>query len=118
MTLSGCEDEETNKVLAETLLREYPNTSRSYFVGSDTLGSIKTGLSDGGVVLIAGTGSNALLINPDGSKHNCGGWGHMIGDEGGGDYFCTIILKVQKLLQDLFDNYTVVVFFTITINFF
>lgn len=83
LTLSGCEEEETNKAVSETLLKEFPNASRAYFVGSDTLGSIKTGLSDGGVVLIAGTGSNALLINPDGSTHGCGGWGHMIGDEGG-----------------------------------
>ena len=104
MTLSGCEDEVTNKTLSDTLLEGYPNTSRTYFVGSDIIGSMKTGLENGGMSLIAGTGSNALLINPDGSTHRCGGWGHMMGDEGGGDYFCTALLKMHELTFSLITN--------------
>nr|XP_012222874.1 PREDICTED: N-acetyl-D-glucosamine kinase isoform X1 [Linepithema humile] len=83
LCLSGCEEETTNRQLVETLLQKYPNSAKDYMVSSDSLGSLRTGLESGGVVLIAGTGSNALLINPDGTTHNCGGWGHMMGDEGG-----------------------------------
>lgn len=68
----------------ETLLQKYPHSAKDYVVSSDTLGSFRTGLESGGIVLIAGTGSNALLINPDGKIHGCGGWGHIMGDEAGG----------------------------------
>ncbi|XP_018401654.1 PREDICTED: N-acetyl-D-glucosamine kinase isoform X2 [Cyphomyrmex costatus] len=83
LTLSGCEEETINRQIVETLLKEYPQSAKDYVIGSDTLGSLRTGLESGGIVLIAGTGSNALLINPDGKTHGCGGWGHMMGDEGG-----------------------------------
>lgn len=82
LSLSGCEEESSNRLLIETLCRDYPNAAKDYLVSSDTLGSLRTGLESGGIVLIAGTGSNALLINPDGKTHGCGGWGYMMGDEG------------------------------------
>lgn len=85
LTLSGCEEETTNRQIVETLLEKYPQSSKDYVIGSDTLGSLRTGMQSG-IVLIAGTGSNALLLNPDGTTHSCGGWGYMIGDEGGGTY--------------------------------
>lgn len=93
LCLSGCEAEESNKQLRDTLLNDFPNASRDYVVGSDTMGSLKTGSDSGGIVLIAGTGSNALLINSDGSTKGCGGWGHMMGDEGGGIY-CIYYLSI------------------------
>jgi glucosamine kinase len=37
-----------------------------------------------GVLVLAGTGSVALAVNPDGSQTRIGGWGYLIGDEGGG----------------------------------
>ncbi|KAM0730846.1 N-acetyl-D-glucosamine kinase [Formica fusca] len=83
LSLSGCEEETTNRQLVETLLQKYPNSAKNYAISSDTLGSLRTGLQSGGIVLIAGTGSNAMLLNSDGKIHGCGGWGHMMGDEGG-----------------------------------
>lgn len=74
LSLSGCEQDATNRLLENELRIVYPNLSESYVVCSDTVGSIHTASNLGGLVLISGTGSNALLLNPDGSTHGCGGW--------------------------------------------
>ncbi|XP_063989237.1 N-acetyl-D-glucosamine kinase [Diachasmimorpha longicaudata] len=101
LCLSGCEEEETNQKLVEILSNNFPNASRDYVVGSDSLGSLKTGSDSGGIVLIAGTGSNAVLGNSDGSIHGCGGWGHMMGDEGGAFW---IAHKAAKYVFDDLDG--------------
>lgn len=78
-------------MLENELLTKYPNISVSYYVCSDTLGSIFTASPLGGVVLIAGTGSNALLRNPDGKMVTCGGWGNFLADEGSGEFNLTAL---------------------------
>ncbi|MFC4734996.1 N-acetylglucosamine kinase [Bacillus daqingensis] len=37
-----------------------------------------------GILIIAGTGSNAIGRTKTGDLFHCGGWGHLLGDEGGG----------------------------------
>ncbi|KAB0794097.1 hypothetical protein PPYR_11941 [Photinus pyralis] len=82
LALSGCEQEETNQELVRGFLETFPCLSERYAIGSDTDGSVACISNKGGITCIAGTGSNTILINPDGSKVQCGGWGHILGDAG------------------------------------
>ena len=101
LSLSGCEREETNRSLMSNIIQNFPSLSRHYRVCSDTVGTLATATDVGGIVLIAGTGSNALLVNPDESVHRCGGWGHYLGDEGGAWW---IAHKACKVYFDHVDN--------------
>ena len=80
MTLSGAEKLE----IQERIRLAMVSMAECVFVGSDTLGAVHTASTKGGMVLIAGSGSNCQLLSPDGSTHNCGGWGNVLGDEGSG----------------------------------
>ncbi|XP_057652178.1 N-acetyl-D-glucosamine kinase [Diorhabda carinulata] len=93
LSLSGCESEELNNKLLEGLQSNYPNLAEKIIVASDTEGSVATTSNKGGIVCIAGTGSNTLLINPDGTKAQCGGWGHLLGDEGSAWYVSHTAIK-------------------------
>lgn len=87
--------ESSNKALESELLYNHPDVSESYVVCSDTIGSVFTSSPKGGLVLIAGTGSNALLSNPDGTTYSCGGWGNMLADEGSGKNYIKTKLNRQ-----------------------
>lgn len=101
MSLSGGESEETNQRIIDTLCKNFPNLSKHYVVVSDTVGPIVTASPKGGLVLIAGTGSNSLFMNPDGSIVRCGGWGHLIGDEGSASW---VALRGVKIYFNHVDN--------------
>ncbi|XP_037951168.1 N-acetyl-D-glucosamine kinase [Teleopsis dalmanni] len=102
LSLSGCEQQESNRELSLELRNSFPDISDSYVVCSDTMGSVFTASPIGGMVVISGTGSNALLKNPDGSTHNCGGWGHFLGDEGSAWH---ISHRAMKTVFDDMDNF-------------
>lgn len=97
LSLSGCEQEESNNIIVEGLRCRYPNLSKKYVIASDTDGSVAAVSNKGGVVCIAGTGSNTLLINPDGTKVQCGGWGYLLGDEGSGKKFNVTFFCVPSI---------------------
>uniref|UniRef100_A0A1B6EFK7 N-acetyl-D-glucosamine kinase n=1 Tax=Clastoptera arizonana TaxID=38151 RepID=A0A1B6EFK7_9HEMI len=95
LSLSGCEGIETANELKEELMKNYPQLSTDCFVWSDTVAPLfAANQYDGGVVLISGTGSNCLLMNPDGSQYQCGGLGHLLGDEGGAYWLAVKLIKV------------------------
>ncbi|KAI8423384.1 hypothetical protein MSG28_014380 [Choristoneura fumiferana] len=88
LTLSGCEQESSNKELADSVKEKDPACAKIVHVASDTagLGYWSTG-----------TGSNALLFN---GKQNfgCGGWGFLLGDEGGAYWIA------HRAVKTIFDD--------------
>lgn len=101
LCMSGCEVDEKNKELENYFTTKNPHIMKSCTVTSDTIGPLYSASPKGGLVLISGTGSNSLLLNPDGTVARCGGWGHLIGDEGSAMW---ITLKALKALFDDEDN--------------
>ena len=81
LSLSGGDDETVQDAIQVKVKADYPGLALHLSVGSDTMSALAAAFPGGGVVMIAGTGSNCELINPDGSRSRCEGWGHMIGDE-------------------------------------
>ncbi|KAK7584330.1 hypothetical protein V9T40_005293 [Parthenolecanium corni] len=99
LCLSGVEEEDTRQKIRNTMLLNYPKLSDNYYIHSDTRAPLAMVNDKGGVVLISGTGSNCLLVNPDESEKQCGGFGERLGDEGGA-YFIA-----QRGIKICLDNY-------------
>jgi N-acetylglucosamine kinase-like BadF-type ATPase len=53
-----------------------------------------------GVAVISGTGSNALGVSADGRTWRCGGWGHVLGDEGSGYWIGIQAMRAVVAFRD------------------
>lgn len=70
-------------------------------VHADATVAIDDAFGDGpGVLLIAGTGSVAFGRGPTGAVGRCGGWGAVIGDEGGGAWIGRRALSIVTAAAD------------------
>ncbi|CAF0759306.1 unnamed protein product [Brachionus calyciflorus] len=83
------------------------------YVGNDTIAPIFNSFENGGLVIISGTGSKCVLVNPiddaaqlksfdDIPSYSSGGWGNLLGDEGSAYW---IAQKAIKFALDYNDNF-------------
>ncbi|WP_309121866.1 BadF/BadG/BcrA/BcrD ATPase family protein [Paenibacillus sp.] len=53
-----------------------------------------------GLLAVSGTGSIVYAVEPDGTRHRAGGWGHLLGDEGSGYAIGVRALKAAMASYD------------------
>lgn len=68
-------------------------------------GALKPGVEDG-ILVIAGTGSNAIGRTKEESVYKTGGWGHILGDEGSGYHIALKALNKVTRSYDLREDKT------------
>ena len=96
MFSAGCATEQDRRRLQSIVSSVWPNASVR--VGSDRESGFAAAFGTGdGIAVIAGTGS-AVTGRKAGSEDRTGGWGHLLGDSGGG-----YDLAIRALRRILFD---------------
>jgi len=95
---AGSEFPAGKRLLEELLARMLPGTK--VLVVHDTRLILAAAGADSGIALIAGTGSVAYGRDAKGEEARAGGWGWMLGDEGGGAWVVREAVRVLMLRRD------------------
>src|SRR6058998_2109783 len=96
--LAGCGTEEDRSSLKQICLEVWPNAK--IVTGSDRDSGLAAALDHGdGIVVNAGSGSSVTGRRGD-KIENAGGWGHILGDTGGG-YF--LVIEALRLILREYD---------------
>jgi glucosamine kinase len=97
--VAGAGREPERQALIEALAAQ--EIAEEVIVQTDLAIALDDAFGDGpGVLLIAGTGSSAFARGPTGTTARCGGWGPVIGDEGGGAWIGRRALSVVAASSD------------------
>jgi glucosamine kinase len=62
-----------------------------------------------GIAAISGTGSNTFGVNAQGAAWRCGGWGHIVGDEGSGYMIAVNAIRAVLAYRDGRNDWTALV---------
>lgn len=97
--VAGVGRESERQALWEALVAQ--KVAEEVVILTDFAVALDDAFGDGpGVLLIAGTGSSAFGRGPAGNTARCGGWGPVVGDEGGGGWIGRRVLSVVAAAAD------------------
>jgi N-acetylmuramic acid 6-phosphate etherase len=97
--LAGCATEEDRRALKQVCLEVWPNAK--IVTGSDRDSGLAAALDHGdGIVVNAGSGSSVTGRRGD-RIERAGGWGHILGDAGGGYFLSIQALRLLLREHDL-----------------
>ena len=97
--LAGCGTDEDRRLLREICLEIWPNAK--IVTGSDRQSGLAAALDHGdGIVVNAGSGSSVTGRRGD-KIERAGGWGHILGDAGGGYFLSVQALRLILREHDL-----------------
>lgn len=96
---AGADTPVTQEPVAALVREAFPGATVA--VGHDTSLLLPAAGLPSGIAIIAGTGSVAIGVGPDGTTVRAGGWGHLLGDEGSGYWLGRMAVRHTLRRADL-----------------